>query len=428
VPAGTETANANIAAVQVFDVAGNSTLVGPYGPYEVDKKPPAITGLTLTVSNPTLGQADSAMYTCSDGGSGVVTCGPTGSLPFGAVPSVNETTSVNTSTLGSQTFTVYSKDAVGNQAVPSSITYNVGQATTTTTITSQSPNPSNIGQSVAIGFSVVGSTNIVMPTGTVTVTASTGENCAAPVSSGTCSITFTTSGSRTLTAKYSGDTNFVGSTSSAVTHTVNGATLMISPTSVNFGTPFIFTTSKQTITLTNTGSSTITLNSVVLSTADADDWSLSNQCGSSIGAGKSCTLTLSFTGDEVGTQTATITLTDNATNSPQQVGATVNVIAPAGLLTPIYASFGKVKVGSTATQKFVLTSVGLTSLTINNISISGTGFTQTNNCPSTLGVYASCTITVTFAPTAKVSYSGTLTVTDNGIIGKQAATFTGTGN
>ena len=130
VPANTQTSNANIAAVQVFDVAGNETTVGPYGPYEVDKLAPSISNPQLTTSTPTLGQTDTASYTCSDsGGSGVVSCGPAGSGTFPAVQSANENSTLNTGTLGNHTFTVNSQDAVGNVSTPVNVPYVVGQAT-----------------------------------------------------------------------------------------------------------------------------------------------------------------------------------------------------------------------------------------------------------------------------------------------------------
>ena len=93
-----------------------------------------------------------------------------------------------------------------------------------TTITSNTPNPSVAKQKVTIDFSVAqANSNPTNPTGKVTVTATTGETCSATLAAGTghCAITFTTTGTRTLTATYAGSTNNSGSTSAGATQTVN---------------------------------------------------------------------------------------------------------------------------------------------------------------------------------------------------------------
>src|SRR5206468_3042774 len=59
------------------------------------------------------------------------------------------------------------------------------------------------------------------PTGMVTV--SGGSSCSAPVANGQCDVTSTTAGLKTLTATYSGDTDFNTSTSAGESHTVNKA-------------------------------------------------------------------------------------------------------------------------------------------------------------------------------------------------------------
>jgi sugar lactone lactonase YvrE len=95
---------------------------------------------------------------------------------------------------------------------------------TTTTITLNTPNPSTVGRAVAFSFTVTQAiTNPTKPTGTATITASTGESCATNLQGGkgTCKITFTTSGTRTVTASYPGDANNNGSVSADVTQTVN---------------------------------------------------------------------------------------------------------------------------------------------------------------------------------------------------------------
>lgn len=132
VPAGTETNNATVPALTVFDVAGNQAAQGPFGPYEVDLKPPVISGPTISPASPVYGQQVTASFACTDGGSGVVLCGPSGSATFPATANYSTTTNV-ASTTGSHTFAVVAQDAVGNASGPNSVTYTVGQATPTLT-------------------------------------------------------------------------------------------------------------------------------------------------------------------------------------------------------------------------------------------------------------------------------------------------------
>jgi large repetitive protein len=100
----------------------------------------------------------------------------------------------------------------------------VNPVATTTTITKNTPDPSKVGQAVTVSFSVTQAiTNSTKPTGTVTVTASSGQSCTGNLSggSGSCKITLETAGSITLTASYSGDANNNSSVSASVTQTVD---------------------------------------------------------------------------------------------------------------------------------------------------------------------------------------------------------------
>jgi hypothetical protein len=110
----------------------------------------------------------------------------------------------------------------------SSGAFDVAKASTTTTITSKSPSGSSVvGQSVVFNYDV----NIVAPgagtlTGTVTVTDGT-ESCIGAINSGSglgsCSISFSSPGTRNVTATFSGDVNFESSISGSTSHTVNKA-------------------------------------------------------------------------------------------------------------------------------------------------------------------------------------------------------------
>ena len=70
-----------------------------------------------------------------------------------------------------------------------------------------------------------------MPTGNVTVSDGT-QNCTGTVAAGSCTVTFATPGTKTITATYAGNTNFAGSASAPATaHTVNKADTTITITS-----------------------------------------------------------------------------------------------------------------------------------------------------------------------------------------------------
>src|SRR5207247_10717654 len=93
----------------------------------------------------------------------------------------------------------------------------------------------------------------------VNVTVSDGTaQCSGTVAAGTCTLTPTTAGRKTLTATYAGDGTFAGSTSAGAAHTVNaaGTTTTITahtpnPSAVGQAVSFTFT-----VTATAPGSGT----------------------------------------------------------------------------------------------------------------------------------------------------------------------------
>ncbi len=99
----------------------------------------------------------------------------------------------------------------------------VNKANTTTTITSDNPDPSVVGQSATVAYSVaVVAPGSGTPTGNITVSDGT-VSCTGTVAAGQCTLTFTSAGAKTLTATYAGDANFNGSVSAGAAHTVNKA-------------------------------------------------------------------------------------------------------------------------------------------------------------------------------------------------------------
>jgi len=99
----------------------------------------------------------------------------------------------------------------------------------------------------------------------------------------------------------------------------SAAGFAVGPGSLTFGNQAVGTTSPaQTLTLTAAGTETLTITSVVPS----GDFGQTNTCGTSVAAGATCTISVTFTPTATGTRTGAITITDNASGSPQTVSLT----------------------------------------------------------------------------------------------------------
>ena len=90
-------------------------------------------------------------------------------------------------------------------------------------------------------------------------------------------------------------------------------------------------------------------------------------------------------------------------------------------------SFGNLAVGSTSAARSVTLSNGASvALSVSSIAVTG-DFAQSNTCGSSVAARGSCTLSMTFTPTAAGSRTGTVTITDNANNSPQKITLTGTG-
>jgi hypothetical protein len=202
----------------------------------------------------------------------------------------------------------------------------------------------------------------------------------------------------------------------------------LSPTSYNFGSQLIGTTSSAaSITLTNPGNAKLNITSVSIAGTNSGDFAETNTCGASVAEGASCTLSVTFTPTVAGSETATLTITDNASPATQTVNLTGTGTGPLVSLSPTSLTFPGQQVGtSSSAQSVTLKNTGSATLSITSITVSG-DFSQTNTCGASLATSASCTLSVTFTPTASGSRSGSLTITDNASPATQSVSLTGTG-
>jgi hypothetical protein len=205
--------------------------------------------------------------------------------------------------------------------------------------------------------------------------------------------------------------------------------VVLSASTLSFGSQAVNTTSAaQTVTVTNSGTATLNLGTITAT----GPFTQTNTCNSPVAAGGNCTISVTFTPTTTGSAVGSITLTDNAGNSPQTITLSGNgVPSPSVTLTPLSLTFAtSLPVGTTsAAQTVTLSNVGSSSLLITSIAASG-DFAAINNCPAGLAAGDNCTISVTFTPTAVGNRYGTLSVTDNnnGVPGStQTVALEGTG-
>ena len=105
----------------------------------------------------------------------------------------------------------------------------------------------------------------------------------------------------------------------------------------------------------------------------------------------------------------------------------VTPVLPVVLLSPGSLNFANQNVGMpSAAQTVTLSNTDVTTLTITSIVASG-DFARTSACPATLGAGSSCTISVSFAPTAAGIRGGAITVTTNATGSPHSVSVTGTG-
>jgi len=203
-------------------------------------------------------------------------------------------------------------------------------------------------------------------------------------------------------------------------------TVTLTPSTLTFSTQLVGTTSQpQDATLTNTGNQPVTISSIVASAPFAQ----TNNCPSTLAVDANCEIQVTFTPTDKGMVNGTLSVTDNATGSPQQV--TLSGTGTAVMLSPTAINFGDVKVGTSSLPiKVTLSNLAPSSLSITQIAIKGadpSDFSQTNNCGSSLPPQSKCTITVTFTPTATGSRSANVSITDNDPTSPQTVPLSGKG-
>jgi len=207
--------------------------------------------------------------------------------------------------------------------------------------------------------------------------------------------------------------------------------LRFSPSmTLNFGTITVGQKSApQVLTIANFGTKSVT--NLAIGTAPAG-FSYTKTCGSSLAAGKSCTVTITFAPNGGSSYHSPLTITDSDPTSPQTVTLTGqgNPVAMLSFSTHLLA-FNMVVWNTAAMMSSVVTNTGSVPATFGSFTFSGTGAQYyaltSNTCTGGLNPGDMCTLTVSFTPEELTATSATLTIVDNVLAGQSVITTSGTG-
>ncbi len=289
----------------------------------------------------------------------------------------------------------------GSQSQPASITNSGGSSVTINSATA-----------TGAGFGLSG---LALP-----MTLSPGQSAAfsvsfAPQAAGgvTGSIAFSSS-TATATLPLSG------------TGTASG-TLGASPSTVSFGNIQLGSNQAQSVTVTNNGSSAVTISQA---SASGTGFSLTGPTlPTTLSSGQSATFTATFAPAAAGSAAGSIAIASNATNPSLSIALSgTGVTAGALASNPASIAFGSVQVGSSLSRSETLSNTGGSLIHISAANITGAGYTTSGlTVPTTLNPGQSLTFNVVFSPQSSGSASGSLALTSDGSVSNLSVSFTGTG-
>lgn len=249
-----------------------------------------------------------------------------------------------------------------------------------------------------------------------------------PSASCTISVTFTPAGLGARAASINVNDDAANSPQTASLSGTGISPVTLSASSVNFGNVLVGSkATARSVTLTN--NQNVPLTNISITIVGSSAFSQVNTCGSSVPANGHCSISVTFAPNSGGRVTATVNISDSASNSPQTISLSGTGLQPISL-SPSALSFGAQAVGTSSAPKSIIVTnheqitVNFTTIAITGVNMSD--FSQTNNCTS-LTPGATCTVSVVFSPSASGARMATLTLTDSATNSPQTAKLTGTG-
>jgi hypothetical protein len=199
-----------------------------------------------------------------------------------------------------------------------------------------------------------------------------------------------------------------------------------STTALSFGNQTLNASATQSVTLTNTGNSAVSISQVNVA---GTGFSLNGSAPLvTLSAGQAASFSVTFTPTVAGNATGSASVVSTAANSPLSISLAGVGVQPQISVVPGSVSFGTVTVGQTNSQTITLSNPGTANLTVTQSAGPGTGFGLTGLAlPLTLAPGKSTAFTVSFTPTSGTNSSSSLTLISNAPNSPTTIPLSGTG-
>jgi hypothetical protein len=190
--------------------------------------------------------------------------------------------------------------------------------------------------------------------------------------------------------------------------------MSVSPRSLNFGPMKAGASAQKMVTISNSGTGQLLVNSISISGANAAEFSQTNNC-TAVASKGTCTVTVTFNPTlPFGKKVASLMISSNdAKKSTISVNLSGQASASKISVKPSSLSFGTMVVGGTPVIKTVkVFNKGLSDLMVNSLGITGTNaseFSQTNDC-GTVQAGGTCNVSVTYTPNDQTGKKNALLV------------------
>jgi trimeric autotransporter adhesin len=326
------------------------------------------------------------------------------SSPANTAPLVSFTTSQ-----GSLTFPA---TQVGNASASQTVTLtNTGTATIHIVRTQTTPD-----------FTVTSNCAALFPSATCTLTATfTPQSTGVRTGDFTPQSTDTRIGAVEITSDSSTSLEFI-----SLLGTASPANLVFSPTSLDFGSVLVGSTSTLPIQITNVSTTPAIFNSITAT----GDYAATGTCptpGNVLAPSATCTIQIAFNPTVPGTRTGTLSLNTSLTSLPLTAALTGIGTQSQLQIAPASLNFGAITVGSEATLTLTLSNTG-TAPIHNLVTVISGDYVIAAPCALTaLTPGSSCSITVTFIPPAIGPRLGVLAVGSTDQSSPAIVPLTGTG-